>query len=323
MVWWMPPSARPPSQDRRIGSLGGNQSFGAPDLAIARLADRQLGVVARRQLIALGITPKMVHIRLVAKRLRPLHAGVYAVGHACLTRRSEWLAGVLAAGPDAVLSHHSAAALHGLREERSRRVDVTTAANRRTTNWLEVHRRTVLTVDDVTVRHRIPVTTVSRTLVDLADLLGPRQLARVINEADVLGRLDLGAVDAVLERLRGRRGAGPRKIRAALASHYGPVVLRSDLEHRFKELLAAHSLPRPEHNVGIEGWEVDACWRGRRLVVELDSRFHDTPAAQRKDASKTRALRADGWEVVRYRWRDVVGQPARTADDLHDRLITR
>lgn len=278
-------------------------------------------MVSRRQLDALGLTRSGRAVRLDAQRLIRLHRGVYAVGHRRLTRRGEWLAAVLAAGPGAVLSHRSAAALHGLRAERGRRVDVSTSAKRATTNWIEVHGRRTLPPEDVTSRHRIPVTTVSRTLVDLAELLGPRQLARAVNEADVLRLLDLGAIDAALDRLDGRRGRSRTALRTALDAHVGPILLRSELEHRFRELLASRSLPRPDHNVHIEGWEVDACWRDRRLLVELDSRFHDTPAARRKDARKEDALREAGWRVVRYRWRHVVGAPTRTADDVR-RLLT-
>ncbi|MDO8209967.1 DUF559 domain-containing protein [Conexibacter sp. CPCC 206217] len=309
----MPPL---PLEDRRITAAVQQQTVGPIDRDIAKLADRQHGVVARRQLDALGVTPSMVAVRLDRRRLLKLHRGVYAVGHARLTRQGEWLAAVLAAGPGAVLSHRSAAALHGLRGERGRRVDVATAANRVSTHRIEVHRRQLLPDADVTARAGIPVTTVSRTLVDLAELLGPRPLARAINEADVLGMLDLDDVLAATGRLRGRRGRGRGMIVATLERHLGPDLLRSELEHRFRELLIDHALPRAEHNVHIGRWEVDACWRPQRLIVELDSRFHDTPAARRQDAVKERALRAAGWHVVRYRWRDVVGAPRRTADEL-------
>lgn len=279
-------------------------------------------MVSRRQLESVGATRSALSVRLASRRLLRIHPGVYAVGHRRLTRAGEWLAAVLAAGPGAVLSHHSAAALHGLRAERGRRVDVSTAAKRATTNWIELHGRRTLDVGDVGVVRRIPVTTISRTLVDLADVLGPRQLARAINEADVMRRLDLGAIDAALARLHGRRGRGHAVLRAALDDHHGPTLLRSELEIRFKELVVLHALPRPEHNVGIEGWEADACWRSRRLIVELDSRFHDTPAARRKDARKDEALRGAGWEVLRYRWRDVVDAPTRVAEELRRRLAT-
>jgi predicted transcriptional regulator of viral defense system len=296
---------------------------GAIERDLAELAARQHGVVARRQLLDLGITQKMIRSRLHAGRLRPLHLGVYAVGHRRLTRDGERLAGVLAAGAGAVLRHRSAAALHRLLDERTTRVEVSTPLQRQTTNWVELYSRRTLTSDDVTSVHRIPVTTVARTLVDLGQVLGPRQLARAVNEADVQGRLDLGAIDAALERLRGRRGHGSAALRAALDAHHGPTLLRSELERRFRELLTDARLPRAEHNVDVAGWEVDAVWPAARLAVELDSRYHDTPAARRRDARKDEALRAAGWTVVRYRWRDAVGAPARTADDLRARLSPR
>lgn len=313
----------PPGDLCNFGAPGGHQTCRDPDLAIARLADRQHGVVARRQLLALGVTAKTVRTRLARRQLIELHRGVYAVGHRHLTRNGEWMAGVLAAGLGAVLSHYSAAGLHELRDERTRRVFVTTATSRATTRRLAIRGRAVLAPQDVTIRDRIPVTTVPRTLVDLSDVLGPRQLSRAVNEADVNGMLDLDEIVAVLGRLRGRPGRGARALRAALETHCGPVVLRSELEQRFRELLADRALPRADHNIVLEGWEVDACWEEQRLVVELDSRFHDTPAARRKDAAKSRALRAAGWEVVRYRWRDVVGAPAATAHDLRARLTGR
>jgi predicted transcriptional regulator of viral defense system len=281
----MPPPPAVPADHRTSPTAQQQQTSGRPDRHIARLADRQHGVVGRRQLEALGLTPSMLAVRLDARRLIRLHRGVYAVGHRRLTRQGEWLAAVLAAGPGAVLSHHSAAALHGLRDERSRRVDVSTTAKRATTNWIELHGRRTLAAEDVTSRQRIPVTTVSRTLIDLAEVLGPRQLARAVNEADVLRALDLGAIDAVLERLRGRRGRGPAALRAALDAHAGPTLLRSELEHRFKELLASHSLPRPEHS---------KAGRWMPAGASNDSSSNSTAASttRRRPAARTRARRA-------------------------------
>lgn len=271
----------------------------------------------------MGLTAKVVKSRVRAGRLVVLHRGVYAVGHARLTRRGEWLAAVLAAGPGAVLSHRSAAALHGLREERGSRVDVATPDRRLVTNWVEVHGRQVLPPADVTVRGGIACTTVARTLVDLADLVAPRDLARAVNEADVLRVLDVGAIVGVLGRMRGRRGPGTGAIRAALEQHHGPALIRSELEHRFRELLVDHVLPPAEHNVPIEDLEVDAVWRDRRLVIELDSdRYHRTPAKRRRDAAKERTLRAAGWRVERYDWIDITDRAERTAGELHALLAT-
>ncbi|HEY4280876.1 MAG TPA: DUF559 domain-containing protein [Conexibacter sp.] len=267
----------------------------------------------------MGLTPKMIRTRLAASRLLELHRGVSAVGHARLTRQGEWMAGVLAAGPGAVLSHRSAAALHGLLPERGRRVEVTTSDRRVTTNWVEVHRTVV--AGDVTVRDRIPVTSVSRTLADLAGVVERRELERAVNEADVLRVLDVAALLTVLDRLRGRRGSGHAALLTVLAQHHGPLVLRSELEREFRSLVHDHALPRAEHNVRIAGWEVDACWRAQRLVVELDSRrFHSTVAARLRDARKDDDLRAAGWGVLRYRWHDVVEDADQVAAELRGEL---
>ena len=279
-------------------------------------------MVSRPQLLAAGLTARMVDRRVAAGRLIRLHRGVYALGHRRLTREGEWLAAVLAVGPGAALSHRSAAALHELLPERGSRIDVTTTARRTTTNWIEVHPTRALAGEDLARRRGIPVTTVARTLVDLAATATCADLERAVNEADVLRALDVGAVLAVAERVRGRRGRGRGALDAVLARHHGPVVLRSELERRFRALLRAHGLPAAEHNVRVGAWEVDAVWREERLAVELDSaRFHDTPAARARDADKTAQLEADGWTVRRYRMRHLAGARAvATAAELRGLL---
>ena len=264
----------------------------------------------------------MLRTRLDGARLLTLHRGVYAVGHRRLTREGEWMAAVLAAGAGAAVSHRSAAAVHGLLPERGRRVDVTTTARRLTTNWVEVFPVRELAQEDVTSRAGVPVTTVTRTLVDLAGLVAAEDLERAVNEADVLRALDVAAVLACAERLRGRRGEGHAALVAALSRHHRPVVLRSPLERRFRALLRAHGLPAAEHNVRVGRWEVDALWRDARVAVELDSaQFHDVAAARARDAEKEAELVTAGWTVRRYRARHLKGaRGAATAAELRGLL---
>jgi predicted transcriptional regulator of viral defense system len=138
------------------------------DQAIAALADKQYGVVARRQLLALGVDRGAIERRLERNLLIPLHRGVYAVGHRRLTRDGVWLAAALAAGPRAVLSHRDAGALHGLGQWSAGRVEVTTPGCARSTDRIRVFGRRALVAEDVAVVGGIPVTSVARTLVDLA-----------------------------------------------------------------------------------------------------------------------------------------------------------
>jgi predicted transcriptional regulator of viral defense system len=95
---------------------------------VAALAARQRGVVAHWQLIALGVPAHVIQHWLRAGRLHAIHTGVYAVGHRAIGARGRWIAGVLACGPQAVLSYQSAAALLGLRPTSSAKIHVTRPA---------------------------------------------------------------------------------------------------------------------------------------------------------------------------------------------------
>lgn len=280
-----------------------------PEATTAELADRQYGVVARRQLLALGVTPAMLRSRLGAGVLIPLHRGIYAVGHRRL-RREGGLAAILWAGPGAVLSHREAAALHGLRKSDRPRVDVTTThRGRRGAQGVELHRTTLLGLDDVTEVAGIPVTTVARTLVDLATVVPPEGVATALRE-----------LEAAMRRTRTRRGRSHAALERALAERRqrGTQLTRSVLEDRFLRLCEVHGLPRPRANFHIDGVEVDACWPARRLVVELDgwARHRDRHAFQR-DRTEANELTRAGWRVLRFTHDDVVRRPAPTAATIN------
>jgi hypothetical protein len=147
-----------------------------PELGLVALAEKQHGVVARAQLRALGLGENAIQRRVRQGRLQRLHRGVYAVGHRVLRPEGRMLAAVLACGPRAVLSHCSAAALWALRPTDRAPVDVTTTARSgERVSGIDLHRARSLDPADVTEHHGIPVTTVARTLVDLA---GPPAFTR-------------------------------------------------------------------------------------------------------------------------------------------------
>jgi predicted transcriptional regulator of viral defense system len=167
-----------PQQQQIAGALGERH----PDHLIGALAAAQHGVVSRRQLLGAGLTPEMVRTRVAMRRLVPLHRGVYAVGHRRLRREGHWLAAVLAVGPGAALSHREAAALHGLRPADRTTVDVTAAARRRVPG-VQVHRVERIDAADATSVDGIPVTTVARTLVDLASVVPPQALRKALRRS--------------------------------------------------------------------------------------------------------------------------------------------
>jgi predicted transcriptional regulator of viral defense system len=169
---------------------------------VAALAARQHGLVARRQLIELGIDRGGIHRRVKAGRLHGVHRGVYAVGYRRLSRHGRWMAAVLSCGPRAVLSHGSAAALWGVLVISGSLIDVATPTrSRHNRGAIAVHRLRDLHPEDYRLREGIPVTSVARTLLDIAPVVKTKSLRRAIDEAERLQMFDLRAV----ERDRARR----------------------------------------------------------------------------------------------------------------------
>lgn len=291
----------------------------AIDQLIASLAMRQHGVVSRRQLLAGGIGRRAIEHRLARQRLHGVHYGVYAVGHRLLTTEGQWMAAVLAAGPGAVLSHRSAAALWRMVRWSGGPVEVTVGRAVRSRSGLRV-RRGRLSADEATEVEGIPTTTVPRTLLDLASVVDRHRLERAINEAEVLRLAGALSLAALLERHPRRHGT--RALREVLAAgRLGLDVTRSELEDRFLRFLAEAGLPRPQTNAplaaGQEVFEVDCLWRRSRVVVELDGRaVHATARAFERDRARDRALNAAGWRVVRVTWRQLSSEPAALAADL-------
>ncbi len=289
------------------------------------LAENQYGVVSRRQLVAAGLSSQAIERRLETGRLVRLHRGVYAVGHRRLTQDGFWLAAALAAGPEAVLSHRDAAALHGLGRWGGGRIEVTTPHRSPTRERLRVYSRRALTGEDVTTVERIPVTSVERTLVDLADVITRDRLAAAFTAADRERKLDLGRLGAAIARTSGRRTPGRANLRAVLDEHAarGVQVTRSELEIALRRLVREHDLPSPRLNVWIPGMdvEVDALWHDERVAVEADGwRWHGDRASFQRDRAKANALQLAGYRVLRFTHDDVVRRPAQTAATIRGAL---
>jgi very-short-patch-repair endonuclease len=220
-----------------------------------------------------------------------------------------------------VLSHRTAAAVWDLLPSPARRFDVTIPGTGKSTETVRVHRSRVLT-RDVTTHHGFPVTTVTRTLIDLADQLTPHRLERVCHRAEVLRLLDARAIATRMDELPGRRTTKLRTAVATLA-HDDPQITRSDLEERFLALIAQYGLPRPRVNTILHGFEVDFFWRQHKLVVETDGGgAHDRPSAREDDHRRDAALAIAGYRVHRFTWSQVTREPgavARTLRALLDR----
>jgi hypothetical protein len=275
--------------------------------------------VSRAQLLALGLGHGAIDHRVARGLLHPVHRGVYAVGHGALSRHGLWMAAVLAAGPGAVLSHRSAAALWAIRDTQRVRPEVT-VARRRNLSGVDTH-RIALPADEVTTHHGIPVTTPARTLLDLAEQLTVQGLERAVHEAEYRRLTSPLSLDAVLTRHQGRRGTAALK-KIVDQGRLGKTITRSELEERFLAFLDAHELPRPLVNEPIGPYTVDALWPGSRLVVELDGRgAHETTRAFEEDRRRDRDLVTKGYRVIRITWRQLHSDGAAIATQLRTLLL--
>jgi very-short-patch-repair endonuclease len=228
------------------------------------------------------------------------------------------MAAVLAAGPSAVLSHHSAAALWGIRESRRGPIDVTSPSKTKSHGSIRRHEGR-LPADEVTVHVGIPVTIVPRTIFDLSASI-PQAVEPALRQAEYLRLYDSLSLPDLLERYPGHRGS--RAVRAALARlRETPGRTRSRLEERFVAFLDLYALPRPHFNawitVGSDRFQADCLWPDQRLIVELDSwSAHGTRSAFRSDKTRDRKLAVAGYTTTRIPWAALDDEPAEIAADL-------
>jgi hypothetical protein len=226
------------------------------------------------------------------------------------------MAAVLACGPGAVLSHRQAAALYGIRDTARAKIDVSIPSRsvlRRP--GIDVHRAPTLTRADVAIVDGIPCTTVARTLLDLAEVIGQRPLERAFDESEVLELLDLRAIEDQLARNPTRPGSG--RVRRVLDEHYiGSTLTQSGLEEAFFRFCRRYELPQPAVNQWIDLHDGepmirgDFVWRRQRVIVETDGhKFHGTYQARERDPRRDQRAIVAGWIPVRTTWRQVKRRP--------------
>jgi very-short-patch-repair endonuclease len=257
---------------------------------VSQIASRQHGVITVSQLSGAGVERDVASKWARARRLHRIHRGVYAVGHVPRSRKSKWMAAVLACGDGAALSHASAAALWGLLDWRDGPVEVSipVEGGRRPRAGVRIHRRPGLPHAAITRRHNIPVTRPAQTIADLRGRASDAQLRRAIRQAEVLG-FPTGLDHA----------ADPTQ---------------SEMEDLFLALCRRNALPEPQVNVRIDALIVDFLWSQRRLVVETDGyRFHRGPSAFENDHDRDLRLRTLGYDVLRLTYRHLATEPTRVA----------
>ena len=283
------------------------------------LAGRQHGIVKGRQVREAGLSRQGVRRRVEAGWLVRRHHGVYAVGHTALTDKSHLIAAVFAGGEEALASHRAGGKLWGILRG-SQPIEVTGPRSREAAKGFVLHRSRCIHEEDRGVIDNIPVTSLARTLVDLADVLPEKQLASAVHEAEVKRLFDLKQVQRVLDRLPGRRGR--HKLQRVLSAYRDvQPFTRSRGERLVLEMCNHYGLPKPQTNTWIESHEVDFHWPEAGLVLEFDGgAVHRTTKAFYEDRKRDRALAAQGIHVVRATDRD---DPATLATELEQILSVR
>jgi Protein of unknown function (DUF559) len=278
---------------------------------VRALADRQAGRVAWWQFTALGLDDKTLGRQVEAGYLQSILPRVYAVGHQAPSVEASLWEAVLYAGPGAMLSHATALWWRGLLDKQPWPLQVTTPRRCRSLKGIRVYGRR----SHERFPHKgLPTTAVERALLDYAATAPPERLRYALANADYRKVLDIPA----LQLIAGNGRTGSTKLKNAIKRHEPKLAhTRSPLERLFLPLCERAGLPLPDVNVWIEGVLVDAVWRDRKLVVELDGENNHSSWNQiQNDRSKELILRRAAFDVVRYGTRQLEEEAALVEADV-------
>lgn len=285
---------------------------------LARLLEAQHAVATTKQVGECGYSKWAVSRAVAAMEFQWVHRSVLTLVGTHLTFKGRCMAAALACGPDAVISHHAAAALWDIRPAPYTVIDVTAPTHHR-------HDGVRSHISPVAPHHRthldaIPITTLERTYLDYAEQATSRQLTAALETANRRDLLDLRKLRRVMEGSPGRRGLHP--LTAVLTDmDSDPQWTQSPPEQEFLELIRATDLPRPKGNRLIEGHLVDFVWPAQRLIVEIDTyRFHTSRAAFESDRARDAHLQRHGWRVLRITARRLHTHPQSVLADVRQML---
>lgn len=306
--------------------------MGLVDPTVARFLARHHAVATTDQLVLLGKSPRQVQRAVERGEIETRYEGVHRLAGAPSTWPQRVLISVRAAGPEALASHRSAAALWDLDGCTRGRPEVVTPRHLRgrAVDLGRIHESTDLHLAEPTTRLEIPCTGIVRTLVDLGAVVPPERLQQAVDDAirrDLCSWPDL-LHGLTIHRRRGRRGVGP--LRALLEECYGTDIPDSTFNRLVERLLVASGLPRPtvEHVVrddaGTEIARLDLAFAPERVGIELDSRrYHLNAAAFEHDRVRQNRLELNGWLILRYTWRHYKQDAPRIVDEVAAALDRR
>jgi very-short-patch-repair endonuclease len=278
--------------------------------AIAQIAGRQDNVITREQLLRAGLGRGAITHRVQAGAMQRIHKSVYLIGPAPPTPMARARAAALACGEGAAVSHRSAAELFGLLPEVAGDIDVTVVArNPGRRPGIRLHRVSCIPAQDIVVMRGLRVTSVARTICDLAATEPARECEDAFQEALYRRLVSDRALAAIIEREAKRKGAPV--VQALLRD---PQLTRSRTERAMLKLMASAQLPRPRTNVPLHGYRADLLWPAAGLVVEFDGwDAHGHRLAFERDRKRDQVLLAAGLRVLRVTRRQLENEPVAVA----------
>src|SRR5579884_365412 len=271
---------------------------------LAQLAVAQFGPFTLEQIIEAGLTASGVRKRVQRGALHRVHQGVYSlVPPRLLSRNGRFMAAVLACGPGAALSHHSAGALRHLIVSNRSRVDVTVPSRGgRARAGIQIHRSSTLRPDDIELVEGIPCTTFARTAFDLADAFPQRRIERMLDQAVAEEQFDMITLDEQLRHNRGRKRAGAKLTRALTGHRPGSTPTDGEIGERMLAIIRRAGLPDPQAQAWIDLHDgepmirADFAWREAMVILETDGqRFHGQPRRTAADYRRDQRAARAGW----------------------------
>lgn len=286
-----------------------------------RLAATQHGVVSRTQALQCGVTARQITVRLDSGRWQVVMPGVYRVEGSPQTWRQRLKAAALWAGEGFAVSHHAAAALWGFGRYDEGPVELTLARYARAPRGVVLHQARVLAPRDVASLEKLRVTTVERTLLDLAACDPFEDVRAACDEALRRKWTNTERLSVAVARAAGRPGVG---LIGSLVDGYvgGRGPTESELEARVAEVLEACGLPSPVRQarvvVGDRVRRLDFRIPGTRVVIEADGyAWHSSPEAFERDRQRDNALIARGFTVLHWTWRALREEPETLVGQLY------
>jgi hypothetical protein len=270
-------------------------------------------------LLELGVQRNAIQYAVKTGRLHRVHRGVYAIGRPPISPLEKAAAAVMACGERAALSHSSAMTLWGFWKRWDEPFDVTVAADHRLSN-INIHRSTTLLRRDITIVEGIRVTSIARTLLDMAPRTRPKSLTRYINDSRRGRGLSLRELADLALRCPSHPGAPILKEHAASEHNW----TRSGLEDRFLPFVERYGLPTPIINTALYGYEVDVYFPVERVIVELDGwPFHRYRRSFEDDREQDATMLRHRIVTIRITDERLDNSPDEEADRLHEILAGR